>query len=250
MSNKDQEPKKEFGTVKNLPEAKQFKVFLRTHRTSRFLMNAILKTFYYSSVFLSENGRDALRDPIRRKFLFRRESRVGLLEDSIINNELHYPNAENTSLEHSSAIAGRWVGFDFRRPEEFNLGDAKHERQKREGRLAVFGIDEIENNSSNRYTPTSLFNLLDLTHMLNFELPSLEDAINRGYIRESTYAESYQRAGIYDRYRTSLLLSGIADSPVYTVTPKGNGVVFLMKDGGRRSEKPKFVPELKPALQT
>lgn len=253
MTRQEQDPnepkKKEFSGMKDIAGI-DVKEALKTQRITRCMFNTLITFAFYASIFLSESGREALRDPIKRRFLFRREYRIGLLEEAILNNEIYHPNKEATSLELRSALAGRWVSFDFRRPQEFNLGDAKHERQKGEGRLSIFSLDEIENNDPDQYTPTLLFDLFNAEHMLSWELPSLEDAISRGYLRETTYIEAYRKVGIYERYRTSLILSGIAESPIYTVTPKGNGVVFLIKDGGRKSEKPKAVPEFKPALQT
>lgn len=240
--------------AKDLPHSQDIREALRLHRKSRFLLTLLTRLFLYSSIMFLPSGREFIKDPVKRRFLFTREGDLGSLEDTIIAPDLYHPNAEGTSLEITSAPAGRWVSFDFRRPEKFNLGNYVHQRQLRTGRLALFSLDETNGNNPNEYTSNNLLNIFDLSHLLTLEFPPLNQAINDGFIAESTYAAAYHKVGLYDRYGKLLKLSGLNDSSLYVITPKGNSLIVLMRDGGDHIKKPKEtiavqkVSELKPAF--
>lgn len=250
---KDKKPVnlEEFKGFKNLPYSEEFRSFLKSHRIGRRIINSALRILYYEKLFLSKEGREMLKDPAKRNtlLLLNRENTTGLLEGSILNPDLYHPNKESTSIEITSAPAGRYVGFDFHRPMEFGIKKGVFERQKSAGRICVIALDEVYNNNPDTYTPTSLLNFWDLTHLLCLDFPPLEKVLENGFLKESTYKEAYANAGLYERYRLALIHSGVFDKPVYVVTPKGNTLVGLIKDGGKKMEKPKSIPELKPAFE-
>lgn len=240
----------EFKGFRELPNSDKAREFFKRHRVSRTFASYAIRLLFYTHLLIAEGGREILKDPMRRRFLFDREARIGFLEDSILNPHLYHPNREGASLEISSAVAGRYVGYDFHRPQEFGFKDRAHERQKVEGKLCLFALDEIKDNNASIRTPTRLLNIFDINHFLSLDFPSLEQAIEQGYLQETTYREAYTRVGLYGKYRLSLAHSEVVDKPVYAVTPKGNSVVVLMKDAGKKVEKPKTVPEFKPVFET
>ncbi len=248
VPNKGEKP--EFKNFKNMQGVEEFKQILRDHRKKRFIANLFTSALLYGCLFLTPTGREILSDPQRRRFFFVRRERIGFLEDSIISPDLYHPNSEDTSLELSSADAGRWIGYDFHRPEELGWKNKDTGKQKSEGRLGVFDLYEVTGNSPDTYTPTMLLNVFDLEHLLHVDFMPLEEVLEKGYLRETTYHQAYERVGLWEKYRQGIVLAGLADTQIYTVTPKGNSLVFLSKDGGTKVEKPKEVPVLKPALQT
>lgn len=222
---------------------------LRTHRLSRVITNSILRYFFFTTMFLDPKGREALKNSEYKDIFFNRERRTGLLEESILNPSIYHPNKEVTSLELSSSPAGRWSAYDFNRASEFNLGNRTYERSKKIGRLAIFQLDEIKTNNADTYTPTALFNLFNALHILTISFPTIDEALEEGFLQETTYKKAYSNVNLYDKYKLYLFGAGIIDHPLYTVTPKGNSVVFLLNDGGDKVEKPKAVTELKPVFE-
>jgi len=239
-------PDKKFKTGKELKdEVPELAEVLGSSRLARKVVNASFRILLYSYMLVTPQGREALKIPEARRTLYDREARVGLLEDSIISDKLHVPNKERTSLELKSTVAGRFVSYDFHRPEEFKSAAKKRDIQNGSGRLVVFALDEIKDNDKNDYTPTDLFNYFDILHIMSFDSYSPEDAIKEGYLKETTYRNAYKKVGLYnDRNAMFLELQGLSDQPIYAVTPKGNTVVALLTDGGKKSEQPKKVGEL------
>lgn len=241
---------KDINSTKTQEVVRLSRRLFQAHRLLRKITNASLRLMIFSKILMDPEGREALRDPATRRFFFDREKRTGLLEDSILNPDIYHPNRETTSLELNSAPAGRWAGYDFNRGQEFSLGKHTYERSKVDGRLTVFKLDDIQDNSADTYTPTALFNLFDVIQMLTISFPTIDEALEEGYLKETNYKDAYSKVGLYDKYKLYLFGIGIADKPIYIVTPKGNAVVMLVRDFGRKSEKPKVVPEFKPVLES
>ncbi len=246
---KNEENQNRLKKLKEDPGLGKIIELLKRHRVIRTLQIKMIQTLYLGSLFLTEEGRHNLKDPLSTSILFNREQRSGFLEDSILNPQLYHPNKEGRSLELSSAPPGRWVGFDFHRPQEFGLKKDAFERQKYEGKLALADLPEIKDNDENTYTPTYLFEIFDLVHLLSLEYPTVEEIMTKGYLKETTYGEAFNKVGLFSKYKSFLVLNNLVDKPVCAVTAKGNGVVFIFKDGGEKMKKPKTVPELKPAFQ-
>jgi hypothetical protein len=221
---------------------------LKQSRFLRLTINTIYRFLLYSSIFITQDGRNMLSNPEARRMLYNREARTGLLLDSIIADELYVPNEEGASLELKSAVAGRFVSYDFHRPEEFKSDAKKRDIQNDNGRLIIFALDEVKDNDKNHYTPTELLDMFNVLHVLSVDTYSLEDAIDEGYLIKTTYKDAYKKVGLYNKYGILLGLQGLDDKTVYVVTPKGNGIVALAKDGGEKRKQPKTIGELKPVL--
>jgi hypothetical protein len=80
------------------------------------------------------------------------------------------------------------------------------------------------------------------------DAPPIEKIIEDGLLRETTYRDAYSRVGQFDRYRQYLALAGLLEAPIYSVTPKGNGIVYLVPDQGSSVRKPKESFVFKPIL--
>lgn len=229
---------------RDIDGAEDFMMALREHRLVRKGITVGYRLMLYCTLFTTQAGRDVLNDPERRRIIYDREARTGLLEDSIIGDDLYVPNGESTSLQNKLAVAGRYVSYDFNRPKEFKSVAKNRELQNDHGRLVVFVLDEIKYNDKNDYTPTDLLNIFDLLHILSFETFSPEEAVEQGFLRKTTYEEAYKKVGLFNKYKLSLELQQLNERTIYAVTPKGNGVVCLIRDGGERQKYPKGASEL------
>jgi len=102
--------------------------------------------------------------------------------------------------------------------------------------------------SKNKYTPTGYLNLWEAEDFMSVEFPSLEDVLAAGFIEETTYSAAFDKVGKLGQYKRQIDFFGIGDEKLYTVTPKGNGLVFLVSDGGKSVKKESGVKELKPVF--
>src|SRR3989338_48890 len=227
-------------------DSKEIIEVLREDRLLRTALNirGYLRVLFY--LLGTEQGRKAFKDPEFRQAIFHREGRTGFLEHSIIKNPLYLPSTQNeASLEIITATAGKWVGYDFKRESEFG----KKAIPVRKGKITSFVLEEIRENEPSDYTPTTLFRFFDLTHLLCMELPSIDYLIEQGLLETRTYREVFQKIGTYDRYARSMDFFEITDKEVYQVTPKGNGLIFLLGDGGDKVKEKKKAKQLVPAYQ-
>lgn len=244
---KDNKEPEESESLKDRPYSGDFRNFARRHCIARLVGNNLFRLTFFTFLFCTPHGWELLKNPFIRNSIFRREGWVGLLEDSILSPSLYHPNREKTSLEQSSADAGRWIAYDFYRPQEFGKS-IPFERQRREGRLMLFSLDEVQGNSADTYTPTPLINILSIEHFLTLDFPRLEDIIKEGFLKETTYREAYDKVGLWEKYRVALTLSNMADEKIYTVTPKGNTLVTLDRDFGKKQQDPKKAVQLRPVF--
>ncbi len=148
-------------------------------------------------------------------------------------------------MEIITATAGKWCGYDFNRESEFG----KKAITQKKGKLLSFILEEIKENKSSDYTPTTLFQFFDITHLLSMECPSIGYLIEQGLLEARTYREAFQRIGTYDKYARSMDFFEITDKEVYQVTPKGNGLIFLSGESGEKVKEKKKAKELVPAYQ-
>lgn len=174
----------------------------------------------------------------------------GLIEGAILDNCLAYP--EDGKLFYRQAENGGWLGYDFNRPKERALRKHRAEMDLlRQGRLTGFLIDEVVDRPSDVRTPTELFNLNNFFHLLSIDHFTGESATEAGLLHSTTYTEAYKAVGAYEQFADELHGLGLADSQVHQVTPKGNGLLFLTKDGGDTTpqhQAPRRSPGLLPGI--
>lgn len=222
------------------------KKWLRVVKESRaqryFWIGANFVGFYLYN-FLTKEGWERLKDPDYKNFVFNKEGRTGLLMDSIFENPLYVPDKDNISLEKLQNVAGRWVGYDFRRKSEFG----QRAQRGMKGRLTAFPLEEIIGNAPEEHTPTRLVEPLYFPHFLQLTTPTIQELLDWGLAEVTTYEQAYEKAGLGERFGSVLATEGIADKSVYRVTPKGNGLILLLKDQGDRGKKPALEHAFKPS---
>jgi hypothetical protein len=242
--------------TKNTPEPDQsnilgndesFQRAARRGRIARRIDGSIVRIMAAFWVF-SQEGREQLRDPEVRDFLFNREARTGLLVGTILNHELFSPNDNGTALQRRQGTAGDYVAYDFRRPEVFGDKIRKRGKQNKEGQLSVFRLEQIKDHRRDQLTPSLSLDMFDARHLAAWASLPLDQVIAQGYLDQTTYRRAYSAVGQWERYRRALTAMGLADKRVFSVTPKGNGVVLLRGSGGTEDPKKGFLPQLKPIV--
>ncbi len=217
--------------------------YYKGHKLQRAIFRALLKLESYRGLLPPPLGE---RDPEVRRFMLEREARTGLLEGSILANELYFPREDGTSIEHRVAVAGRWVAYDFNRPKEF--GRKGQGKQFRQGKLIAFPLEDIIHKDKEDYTPTNKLNIIDPLHFFQFEAPSIEELLKYGLAEEATYQQAYEEAGLWEQTKDFFMSAGLADRPVLKITPKGNGLVLIVDDTGETKPEPKGLRQFKPAF--
>lgn len=234
QSPQEKTPKQRFSEGSN----KQILEALKRSRITRGLFDTWFNSYRLLGYITTERGREILKDPYLRRTILQRKYRVGLLEDSIVSNNLYAPNEDKSSLENVTAEAGRMFAYNFHRRERLGV-EGIPRRLWKAGRLASCLPEELSNNPPEQYTPTFYIDLYNFFDVVNLDMPPLEDFINNSLLRETTYQQAYERVGLYEKYRRFLVLAGLEDKPLYQVTPKGNGLVFLFREFGESVRKPK-----------
>ena len=110
-----------------------------------------------------------------------------------------------------------------------------------------FLIDEVKDRDKSDYTPLDLFQFTDIEHIMHADFPTIEELVEQGLVEETTYEEAYRSVGLYDQYSQSMGVLGISEETVYQITPKGNTLIDLSNDGGRKIKKSKRVKKLVPS---
>ena len=211
---------------------REFAEWVNKHRVARRLINCTVNTILYSLLLFTPQGWAKLSDTKKRRFFLDKKARVGFLEDSIIGNPLYVPSGEK-SLEYLTADGGKWVGFDFHRHGE--LG--KKYPNKKEGKLLSILPLEVEKNSPDAYTPTASIDLLSADQFHTMDFRSIDELLNAGLVRETSYEEAFEKAGAYDAFSTAINVSGLTLTRLYQVTPKGNGLLYLVRETGHKKEQ-------------
>jgi len=190
-------------------------------------------------ILLTEDGRESLKDPNIRKMFFDKKYRTGFSEGSIFQNPLYFPNENGSSLTKLEARAGSWVSYDFKKPSNSKKGG-----KRKTGKLNSCLLDEIKDNPKELYTPDYTVDLFNFEHFYSFESPSMSYLEEHGLMEQKTYREAYQRMGKYEQYAQAIEVLGIAEKPIFQITPKGNSLVMLLSDGGDKVPKRKEVKKL------
>lgn len=166
-----------------------------------------------------------------------RESMYGLIEGSIVDADLTYPDKGKGYLTHKRAQGGRWVAHDFKRPSVFP-SEAKRGilPDYKEGRLSSLILDEVIDKDEDDLTPLGLLNIAEPLHIIKFNSSSPGKLVDEGLMRLTSYEEAYDNVGLYDEFGEELHLRGVAKDSVFQVTPKGNTLIFVSRDSG--SKKP------------
>lgn len=207
---------------------------IRSSRAFHSVVNAVVRSAVYLYIFATPKGWAYLSGREHRQVLFDRKYRTGMLEHSIIWNPLYFPDDQG-ELQYEKAPGGRWVAYDFHRHKELGKNVANH----LQGRLAYFLLDIVLPNSKQTFTPSNTLDFFEIEHILQFESRGIEDLVKHEFVELTTYSQAFKRAGAFEQYAAQLVSTGIEEARVYQVTPKGNGLILICKDGGEKIEKPK-----------
>lgn len=104
-----------------------------------------------------------------------------------------------------------------------------------------FRLDELLDKPADARTPVGALDLMDIDHFYSLDRASPEELVEVGILTPTTHEEAYRAAGLHDRYGEDLARRTMPEEQVYTITPKGNTLVVLMRDGG--DSAPKEDPE-------
>jgi len=109
-------------------------------------------------------------------------------------------------------------------------------------------LNEVQGNPGDLLTPTGTLNVFDWNHLKTWDIASLDDLLGDEFLEETTYEVAYRRAGVYEAFAAAIHVLGIAEKNLYQVTPKGNAIVYLIRDSGKKEKKPEKekVPILRP----
>jgi len=188
----------------------------------RFVLNSIPRVLAVFYVLKNNRGIHRLG----------KNNLTGLLKGAMFSEALYIPNEKE--LDFKPAKAGRWNGYDFNRGKTFKGANPFYQ-----GRIFAFPIEEIMQNPPEIQTPTGLLSVLSFEHFVDLCNPTAEELVEMGLAKRATYREVYAQAGFIERYGPQLEKFEVLDSSIYTITPKGNTLVFIRPDGGEREPKRK-----------
>lgn len=208
---------------------------LRQNPTKRIIAHYIGRAIFYSYFLFHPTEILRWSDKKFREFMLDYRRRVGMLEGAIFDNTLYIPNEQGTSLEYLTSVGGRWCGYDHTCRDKLELKDLSN--RITDGKLSAFPLPEILDNSSQDYTPIGMVDPMEMTDIFQIVCPTIEELLECGFVERVAYKHAFSKIGIYEKYETNLFILGIADKPVYQVTPKGNGVIYLSKDSGDKEPK-------------
>ena len=219
---------------------KKWQESLEKYPLKRKLTNISFKGFLYFTVYLQYMTDPEFRQRVDEtnalEILTKKEARTGFLEGSMIGNPLYVPSEDEFGMRPEKAPPGRYVGFDFRRPSEFGSPKKEKIKQTYQGKLVSFPLNELANNHPSRYTPTGYLEIFDVAHYLQIEYSNMDDLLSYGFVEQMNYRKAFKLSGYLGNYEQLLKERSIIDEPVYSITPKGNGLVFLVSDGGQKDK--------------
>ena len=114
------------------------------------------------------------------------------------------------------------------------------------GIFAEFVIDEVKDNHIEELTPTHIVNITNIDHIACLDKPSITELVDTEIVIPTTHSDAYKRVGAYEQYAEDLHSRNVADDLIYQVTPKGNGLVFIIPRRGDSQPKTEPQPELLP----
>lgn len=204
--------------------------FLRSHKLANYPFDFLTRLYFYHVV----------KDPEMRAIFTDKEYTTGLLEGSIFSHRLILPDEEEGDFfSYEPEGPGHWAAWDLNRFAEFGEVVEERETDFVEGRLQSAPLFEIIDNDINELTPIALMNWLKFEHMMLVEHSTIEQLIEYGFIRETTYQEAYQDEDWYIKNKEKFQKMQTKGEKLYAVTPKGNGLIYLFKESGENDEEKK-----------
>lgn len=170
----------------------------------------------------------------------------GLTEDAILSSRLGHPDDTESHLLYRQASAGQWLAYDFRRPEFFpdvyENRDIPQLGLADEGILRAMMIDGIEEQDADKRTDMPLSEWLSLDNLMTLDQPGIEKLRHVGMVALRSHEVAYEIAG-QQHWIDDLRSRGLANEPVYQVTPKAHTLIMLMNESGKKTRKKDKVPQ-------
>ena len=166
----------------------------------------------------------------------------GLCEDAVLAPRLCSPDESKKHLTYEHAHAGQWISHDFRRAEFYPLS-AKNEwyEDHKEGIVSAMLIDGIEDKDENERTDLPIAEYLTVDNILSFDKPGIEKLLSLGMVARRSHELAYEIAG-QEEWIDELRSRGVANDPVYQVTPKAHSLIHISEESGKKT--PKANPKL------
>ncbi len=173
---------------------------------------------------------------------FKKDAGCGLPQDTIFAPSLHIPSGGHCSdLELLTTSSGGYVSCSFTKKQKFN--DTLYMNITKGTLFAAFTLYEVIAKKHER-TPDSKFNANSSDVSFLFKHSSLHELLMFGFIEKTTYASVFEKLNINNNYIGNSTYAMISNDPIYQVTPKGNGVIFLISDSGDSDKKEDSEAEL------
>ncbi len=161
---------------------------------------------------------------------------AGICVDGMIGQRVCYPDDEaGGQLMVHRADNAAYLSYDPRRPTQFPVGvKYGNVNMAKEGTLAAFMIDGLEDKQPDDSTLLMPQDWMTADVLLSFDKPGLERLIELGMLARRSHELAFEHAGM-EQYIDDLRARSMHDAIVYQVTPKGNTLVMLTPDGGKRT---------------
>ncbi len=226
---------------RNLSEIRKVREQFTRSRIAKYSSELLLRTLTFTMAVSSGNADKLkhLKDP---------EHTSGLIEGAVIADRLCFPAVEAAGeLVLKQGSAGRWLGYDFKRPDEFPIAARRGTLlQEFEGQMLYADLADRNTNDPSHRTPTTPINVYSIDHILSISSPSLDYLTEGGFLVRRSHEQAYEIAGAVELIG-GLRSRGVADLPVYQITPRGNSLIMLAPDGGDATPKEDRQPEFSPA---
>ncbi len=166
-------------------------------------------------------------------------NRAGFIQGTMIGTQLCLPAGE--TLRYAKAPGGLWLAYDFNRPQVFPKAHRRGTlRRSYQGSIVAHCVEQIADQPPDTLTPTTKYDLFNADTLLTQDTYTPAQLVAHGFLTATTQARAFENVG---RAADVPLLEsrGVANDPVFQVTPKGNALVRLVGRGG--DPEPKKDPD-------
>ncbi|HCR55757.1 TPA: hypothetical protein DIV49_02185 [Candidatus Saccharibacteria bacterium] len=170
---------------------------------------------------------------------------LGICEDGIIGGRMCLPDEQHDHLTYRTANAGQWMSYDFRRAEFFphvaeKLGD--NFSLYDEGILTALLLEGLASRPVDARTELTIDEMISFETVLSSDKPGISTLLELGMVARRSHEDAYEQAGA-TAHIDELRIRGVAQEPVYQVTPKGHGLISLEDEGGSKPPRKKAILE-------
>lgn len=163
----------------------------------------------------------------------------GLCEDAILAPYLCSPDETESHLIYERAHTGQWISHDFRRTEFYPAAaDKPWFKIHKDGVLMAMMPEGIAETDPNQRTDLPISEWLSVDNFFSIDKPGINKLLALGMVATRSHELAFEIAG-QEQWIDELRSRGVAEDPVYQITPKAHSLVFLNEEGGKKTPKPK-----------